>query len=152
MQQIPQNEPILEYRTGSEERKELEKSLHKFYETTTEVPIVIGDEEIFTGDIRHQLMVPIIFCQFFPFLEFLFAIEPFNHAKKLAKFSYASKDHIARAVEVAIGARQRWESLPLTERVSIMLKAADLCATKYRMDLNATTMLGQVNVCNSRTN
>lgn len=29
------------------------------------------------------------------------------------------------------------------ERAEIFLRAADLCAGKYRMDLNATTMLGQ---------
>lgn len=29
------------------------------------------------------------------------------------------------------------------ERAGVLLKAADLCAGKYRQDLNATTMLGQ---------
>jgi len=33
--------------------------------------------------------------------------------------------------------------VPLEEKISIWLKAADLMATKYRMKLNAATMLGQ---------
>lgn len=40
--------------------------------------------------------------------------------------------------------REQWERRPLRERAEILLRAADLAATKYRMDLNATTMLGQV--------
>lgn len=32
------------------------------------------------------------------------------------------------------------------ERAQVLLKAADLAATKYRADLNAATMLGQVSL------
>lgn len=59
---------------------------------------------------------------------------------------------------MALEARKKWEHTPLKyvgcfmfvnhvlhlrKRADIFLAAADLCATKYRMDLNAATMLGQ---------
>lgn len=70
-------------------------------------------------------------------------MQPFDHSKKLAKFSYADKSLIEKAIKTSLEAREAWELRPLRERIEIMLKAADLCATKYRMDLNAATMLGQ---------
>lgn len=55
--QLPSNEPVLEYRKGSKERIELEAALSKYYNKPTEVPIVIGDEEIFSENVQYQRMV-----------------------------------------------------------------------------------------------
>lgn len=49
------NEPILEYRKGSNERKALEAALQKTASTTEDVPIVIGDKEYKTDEIRYQV-------------------------------------------------------------------------------------------------
>lgn len=53
------------------------------------------------------------------------------------------KDLIKKAINVASKAQLEWDRVPLKERVSIWRKAADLMATKYRSELNATTMAGQ---------
>lgn len=51
---------------------------------------------------------------------------------------------IEKAINNGLSVRKEWERRPLKERADILLKAADLAAGKYRMDLNAATMLGQV--------
>lgn len=48
-----------------------------------------------------------------------------------------------KAIKVATEAQVKWDAVPLEEKICIWLKAADLMATKYRMKLNAATMLGQ---------
>ena len=41
-------------------------------------------------------------------------------------------------------AHKEWSELPWVERASIMLRVAELLATKYRYILNASVMLGTV--------
>jgi 1-pyrroline-5-carboxylate dehydrogenase len=45
------------YLKGSSERKELGAALQETAATCEDVPIVIGDEEIRTNDVRYQVMV-----------------------------------------------------------------------------------------------
>lgn len=45
------------YLPGSKERKELESALKEVAGNVEDVPIVIGDEEIRTKNVRHQVMV-----------------------------------------------------------------------------------------------
>lgn len=61
----------------------------------------------------------------------------------LFKFHCTSKDLVKKAIKVSTEAQTKWDTVPLEEKISIWLKAADLMATKYRMKLNAATMLGQ---------
>ncbi|KAJ9591164.1 hypothetical protein L9F63_002319, partial [Diploptera punctata] len=70
-------------------------------------------------------------------------LKPHNHQKKIAKFYYATSDIVHRAIEVATAAQAKWDRVPFEERLNIWHRAADLMATKYRMQLNAATMLGQ---------
>lgn len=51
------NEPVLSYLAGSSERKELEQALQKFSGQTEDCPIVIGEQEYRTDDVRYQVMV-----------------------------------------------------------------------------------------------
>ena len=51
------NDPVREYLAGSTDRQRLEKRLAYYSNTCTEVPIVIGDEQIQTKDVRYQVMV-----------------------------------------------------------------------------------------------
>ncbi|KAK6020452.1 hypothetical protein OSTOST_13894, partial [Ostertagia ostertagi] len=118
------NEPVLEYKKGSAERLALEKELEKMSKTPTDVPIRIGDRKIFNENIHYQVM-------------------PSDHRTSIAKYSYATAGQIHEAIEVALEARIAWERKPLKERADILLHAADLAAGKYRMRLNAATMLGQ---------
>uniref|UniRef100_A0A4W6FG03 Multifunctional fusion protein n=2 Tax=Lates calcarifer TaxID=8187 RepID=A0A4W6FG03_LATCA len=51
------NEPILSFNEGSAERKELLKALDSVKGVTEEIPCVVGDEHVWTKDIRYQLSV-----------------------------------------------------------------------------------------------
>ncbi|XP_059177209.1 delta-1-pyrroline-5-carboxylate dehydrogenase, mitochondrial-like [Physella acuta] len=118
------NEPMLDFGPGSQERKDLENTLKKYIGQTIDVPIVIGDEEIRTKDVRKQLA-------------------PHDHRWAVATFYHASSEIIKKAIESNLKAREDWEKRPLKERCDIFLRAADLISKKYRMDLIATTMIGQ---------
>lgn len=54
---VAANEPMPSYGPDSPERKQLFEALNKWKETTTDIPIVIGDEEFRTKDVRYQVMV-----------------------------------------------------------------------------------------------
>lgn len=68
---------------------------------------------------------------------------PHDHSKRVAKFYYADKFVVARAIETAVAAQKEWDRRPIGERLAIWERAADLMANKYRSRLNAATMLGQ---------
>uniref|UniRef100_A0A1I8BUK8 L-glutamate gamma-semialdehyde dehydrogenase n=1 Tax=Meloidogyne hapla TaxID=6305 RepID=A0A1I8BUK8_MELHA len=121
----PLNEPVLTYLKGSQERKALEAELDNLSQNAVQVPLVIGGNKLFRKEgSRKQIM-------------------PFNHTNTIAHFNYATAEDIEEAIKSAMGAREAWERKPLKERADIFLHAADLCAGKYRMRLNAATMLGQ---------
>ncbi|ELU07334.1 hypothetical protein CAPTEDRAFT_215380 [Capitella teleta] len=101
------NEAVLGYEAGSPERKELEEKI-KFYDSQVhDVPIVIGDEEIRNNDVRYQ-------------------VRPFDHQNKLAKYYYADKGVLEKAIKVSQEAHSAWERVPLEEKSDIFLRAADL--------------------------
>lgn len=118
------NEPILGYAKGSKERAELEAALKKTAEKCEDIPIVIGEEEIRTNDVKCQVM-------------------PHDHAKNVAAFYYADKKLIQKAINTAVDAQKKWDRTTLEERLRIWNRAADLMAGEYRQTLNAATMLGQ---------
>lgn len=53
----PMNEPILEYKNSSEERKCLEKALNELASNPIDVPLVIGKEKITHGLEKKQIIV-----------------------------------------------------------------------------------------------
>ncbi|KAG8186488.1 hypothetical protein JTE90_009243 [Oedothorax gibbosus] len=118
------NEPVLHYLKDSKERKELYDAITKYKDSCVKIPIILGDKEIFTGDVKYQVM-------------------PFDHQKKIAQYHWATAEMISQGIIESQTAREKWEKTPLSERIKLFLKAADLVSGKYRMDLNATTMLGQ---------
>lgn len=119
-----QNEPILGYERGSPERAELERALEATASTVVDVPIVIGGQEIRTGDERLQTM-------------------PHDHGKAIARYRYANKSQLLQAAKAATEAQRAWDLTPIEERVRTWLRAADLLAGPYRQRINAATMLGQ---------
>lgn len=68
---------------------------------------------------------------------------PHNHQARIAKFYYADKSLIQKAIKTSVEAQVKWDRVPLKERVAMWEKAADLMAGPYRAELNAATMLGQ---------
>lgn len=118
------NEPVLEYRKGSAERAKLEAALKETASKVEDVPIMIGEQEIRTSDVRYQVM-------------------PHDHKKKIAKFYYADSKIIQKAIDSAVVSQKKWDKTTLADRLKIWEKAADLMAGPYRQTLNAATMLGQ---------
>lgn len=118
------NEPVKSYAPGTPEREEVLKTYKKMYNTTMEVPLYIGSEEIKTGD--TATMHP-----------------PHDHKHNLGKYHKAEKQHIEKAIETALEARKKWADLEWEQRAAVFLKAADLIAGPYRSRINAATMIGQ---------
>ncbi|MFA5713455.1 MAG: aldehyde dehydrogenase family protein, partial [Bacteroidales bacterium] len=121
---LPQNEPIKEYLKGSREREELDQELAAQSKELLEIPLIIGGEEVKTG-------------------QFGYIRAPHNHSKVLAKFHKAGEKEVEMAIEAALKAHKSWADTPWSTRAAILLRAADLITDKYRGALNAATMLGQ---------
>lgn len=118
------NEPILGFKEGSPERKELLLTLESIKGKTEDIPCVVGDEQVWTKDIRYQL-------------------SPFNHSHKVAKFCYADKELINKAILASVAARKEWDLKPIQDRAQILFKAADVISGPKRAEVLAKTMIGQ---------
>ncbi len=123
----PTNEPVLAYRPGSPERATLKARLAEMSAQQIEVPIIIGGQEIRTGNTAEMTA-------------------PHDHSLKLGVYHKAGRKEVEMAIEAALAARETWAAMPWEQRVSIFLKAADLLAGPWRATLNAATML-----CQSKT-
>lgn len=123
----PINEPVKFYKPGSPEREELKKKLSELKSRQIEVPIIIGGEEVKTGNTAEMII-------------------PHNHSHVLGVYHKAGKKEVDMAVEAALEARKEWAEMPWEHRISIFLKIADLLAGPWRSTINAATMLGQSKV------
>jgi 1-pyrroline-5-carboxylate dehydrogenase len=121
---LPKNEPVVSYAPGTPERAALKAELERISNEKIEIPVIVGGKEIFTGDTGEVVM-------------------PHDHKHVLATYHKAGPAEVQAAIDAAMAAHQAWSDLPYIERVSIMLRIAELMATKYRHTLNAATMLGQ---------
>jgi 1-pyrroline-5-carboxylate dehydrogenase len=120
----PVNEPIKSYAPGSAERAELKSRLKSMSAERVEIPLIIGGEEIRSGDLAQSVM-------------------PHNHRHVLADWHRASAEHVEMAVKAAQDAAREWANWAWEDRAAVFLKAAELLATRWRATLNAATMLGQ---------
>jgi len=120
----PDNEPVLEYGPDSPEKREIKSTLARMADSTVDIPIVIGGEEIRTGDQGRCVM-------------------PHEHGHALATYHTAGPEEVCRAIEASAEAWNDWSRLPWAERVSVFLKAAELLAGPWRSTINGATMLGQ---------
>ena len=125
---VPSNEPVLNYIPGSPERKELKAKLDEFLSEKIEIPLIIGGEDVRTGDIGQCVL-------------------PHDHSHVLATYHKGNAKTVNQAISAAAEARSEWSSMPWEARASIFLRAADLLAGKYRQGLNAATMLDQSKTC-----
>ena len=121
---VPANEPVKAYLEGSPERIALDAELKRQYNTVVDIPIIIGGKEIRTGNIGK------VVC-------------PHEHGHVLATFHKVSEKEVQMAVDAAMEAHKVWSRTPWTTRAAIVLKMAELLATKYRPIMNAACMLGQ---------
>ena len=124
----PKNEPVRDYAPGSTERSSLEARLTSMAAETVDVPLIIGGDEVRTGDVRDIRM-------------------PHDHGHVLGTFHQAGEGEVARAIDASEEAKRDWSEMPWEERAAIFLKAADLLAGPWRDTINASTMLGQSKTC-----
>lgn len=120
----PKNEPINSYAPNTKEREALIAKLTEMRSIVADVPMYIGSEEVRTGN--KQALT-----------------SPHDHQHILGYYHEGDATHVNQAIDTALAAREAWANLPWENRMAIFLKAADLSATKYRNELNASTMLGQ---------
>jgi 1-pyrroline-5-carboxylate dehydrogenase len=120
----PANEPVLNYAPGSAEREALKKALAGLKSTEADIPQYIGGEEVRTG---NKIAIR----------------PPHEQAHLLGYFHEGEEKHVELAIEAALKAKPSWEAMSWESRAAIFLKVADLLATKYRYQINGTTMLGQ---------
>jgi 1-pyrroline-5-carboxylate dehydrogenase len=121
---LPTNEPVKAYKPGSPEREELKKKINELKSKQIEIPLIIGGEEIRTGN-TEEIRIP------------------HNHSNILGVYHKAGKKEVEMAIEAALEARKEWSLMPWEHRVSVFLKMAELLAGPWRATLNAATMLGQ---------
>ena len=121
---VPANEPVKAYLEGSPERIALDAELERQYNTVLDIPIIIGGKEIRTGNTGK------VVC-------------PHNHKHVLATFHKVGEKEVQMAIDAAMEAHKVWSRTPWTTRAAIVMKMAELLATKYRPIMNAACMLGQ---------
>ena len=123
MSSHPNNEPILGYEPGSNEKEALLKEMKRQMEEVIEIPCIVNGEKIYTNNTVTQVI-------------------PHNHNHVLANVHLAGKKEIETACQSAINAQESWIDLGMDKRAQIFEKCAELLAGKWRMKINAATMLG----------
>ena len=120
----PFNEPVLGYEPGSPERAALRQHLDELSGQRLEIPLVIGGEEVQTGDTFEAVM-------------------PHKRNHVLADVHKGGTAEVDRAIAAAANAWEDWSRTPWEDRAAVILRAAELLAGPWRQTLNAATMLGQ---------
>jgi 1-pyrroline-5-carboxylate dehydrogenase len=120
----PHNEPVLGYEPGSPERDELRRRLDELSSQRLEIPLVIGGEDVQTGDTFEAVM-------------------PHKRSHVLADVNKGGAAEVDRAIAAAADAWEDWSRTPWEDRAAVFLRAAELLAGPWRQTLNAATMLGQ---------
>jgi 1-pyrroline-5-carboxylate dehydrogenase len=118
------NEPIHDYAPGSPERQRLQLRLEQMRNERLEIPLVIGGQDVFTGETKPAVM-------------------PHDKEHTLAEVHQGDAEHVQLAIDAAAKAWEDWSRWPWEERAGVVLRAAELLAGPWRDTLNAATMLGQ---------
>ena len=118
------NEPVKSYTPNSIERQEVLEQYKKMYNTKIDIPMYIGNKEIFTEDKRNLTL-------------------PHEHSHVVGTSNYGNEKHVQDAINAAMEAREGWANMKWENRAAIFLKAADLLAGPFRAKMNAATMLAQ---------
>ena len=120
----PANEPVLDYAPGSPERASLKTRMGEMLSGKVEIPLRIGGKKVPTGKTGE-------------------CVCPHDHGHVLATYHKAGPEEVKAAVRAAAEAWKEWSSWTWEARAAVLLRAAELLAGKYRMTLNAATMLAQ---------
>ena len=120
----PINEPVKSYAPGTPEREAVTQQYNTYYNSSVDVPLYIGKDEVRTGNTRNMTL-------------------PHDHQHVVGTYHLADKTHIDNAISSALEARVQWSQMPWEQRAAIFLRAADLIAGPYRAKINAATMIAQ---------
>ena len=85
----PVNDPVRHYAPGSSERASLKERLDRMLSERIEIPLIIGGEEVRTGNTAE-------------------AVCPHDHGHVLATFHQAGEREVAQAVDAAKSAWKEW--------------------------------------------
>lgn len=118
------NEPVKSYAPNSPERAAVQAAYTEMWNTTIDVPLYIGSEEIKTGNTRTMSA-------------------PHDHKHIVGTYHLAEKSHVEKAISNALESRSQWAAMAWEQRAAIFLKAAELIAGPYRAKINAATMIAQ---------
>ncbi|MCE5249544.1 L-glutamate gamma-semialdehyde dehydrogenase [bacterium] len=124
----PENEPVLSYAPGTKERKELKTKLNEMLDNPMEIPCIIGGREVTTGDMVDMKA-------------------PHDLKQVLGRYHRAGTREAEMAITAANEAKITWGEMEWSSRATVLLKAAELLSGKYRMTLNAATMLSMSKTC-----
>ena len=118
------NEPVKSYAPNSPEKIAVLAEYKKMWNTTIDVPLYIGSEEIRTKNTKVMTA-------------------PHDHRHVVGTHHMAEKIHIEKAIANALESKIKWANMAWEHRAAIFLKAAELIAGPYRAKINAATMIAQ---------
>lgn len=118
----PENEPMRDFRPGTDETKKLKEALDQVARDKTEIFPIINGKEVKTGDIAEWTM-------------------PHEHRTVISRYHKVNKEHVGLAIDAALKAHKEWENMHWKDRAAVLLRCADLCSNKYRYLLDAAVML-----------
>jgi 1-pyrroline-5-carboxylate dehydrogenase len=118
------NEPVKSYAPNSPEKAAVLAAYKTMWNSTIDVPLYIGSEEIRTGNTRNMTA-------------------PHDHKHVVGTYHLAEKSHIEKAIANCLEAKNKWANMAWEQRAAIFLKAAELIAGPYRAKINAATMIAQ---------
>ncbi len=124
----PKNEAVLGYEPGSAARAELKAALQDMIDNPVEVPCIIAGNEVHTGD-------------------FVELRQPHDLHRSLGRYHRAGAEQAELAIAAANQAKHAWSEMEWSSRATVLLKAAELLAGKYRHKINAATMLNMSKTC-----
>jgi len=120
----PVNEPTIDWVPGSPEDRALQVELDRVGTQVADLHHVFGGEAY-----RTDATTPVV--------------APHEHSRVLGALAVAEPKHVQLAIEAALEARDQWSRMAWWDRAAIFTRAAELVIGKYRLELTATTMLGQ---------
>ena len=123
----PRNEPVRDYGPGSPEREELRVRLAEMQGERIEIPLVIGGEEIRTGDTFQAVM-------------------PHDKDHVLADVHKGGPEHVEQAIDAAREAWHDWSRTPWEDRAAVLRDRARL---RFR-HVHAVSTIGPEARCESR--
>jgi 1-pyrroline-5-carboxylate dehydrogenase len=124
----PKNEPVFGYEPGTAERAALKQELERMLRNPVEVPCIIGGRAVASGDLVE--MRP-----------------PHALHASLGQYHRAGPREAEMAIDAANESKIAWSEMDWSSRATVLLKAAELLAGKYRHVVNAATMLAMSKTC-----